>query len=82
MKRSICCLVVFVFALGMQANGKNSMIKEGRGGMCVPADIEKGWQKRIIKVSGKKSDIVTLFEAFYKVWPTIESSRIVQETNP
>lgn len=50
MKRSICCLVVLAFALGMQANGKNSMIKEGRGGMCVPADIEKGWQKRTIKV--------------------------------
>ena len=82
MKRSICCLVVFVFALGMQANGKNGIKMDDRRGMCVPADIEKGWQKRTINVPGKKSDIVTLFEAFYKVWPTIESSRIVQETNP
>lgn len=82
MKRSICCLVVFVFALGMQANGKNGIKMDDRRGMCVPADVEKGWQKRTIKVPDKKSDIVTLFEAFYKVWPTIESSRIVQETNP
>lgn len=68
MKRSICCLVVFVFALGMQANGKNGIKMDDRRGMCVPADVEKGWQKRTIKVPGKKSDIVTLFEAFYKVW--------------
>ena len=81
MKRSICCLVVLAFALGMQANGKNGIKLDDRRGMCVPADVEKGWQKRTIKVPGKKSDIVTLFEAFYKVWPTIESSRIVQETN-
>ena len=40
MKRSICCLVVFVFALGMQANGKNGIKMDDRRGMCVPADEE------------------------------------------
>lgn len=39
MKRSICCLVVFVFALGMQANGKNGIKMDDRRGMCVPADV-------------------------------------------
>ncbi len=55
---------------------------EGQGGMHVPGDIEKFWKKRVIHVPGQKSDIVALFEAFYIEWPTIESSRIVHDTNP
>ena len=54
---------------------------EAQGGMYKPSDIAKSWMKRVINVPGQKSDIVALFEAFYKEWPTIEGSRIVHTTN-
>ena len=55
---------------------------EGQGGMYIPDDIAKYWKKRVISVPGQKSDIVALFEAFYKEWPTEEGNRIVHVTNP
>ena len=64
MKRSICCLVVFVFALGMQANGKNGIKMDDRRGMCVPADVEKGWQKRTSVAYDRKQPYRTGDEPF------------------
>ena len=55
---------------------------EAQDGMYKPDDIAKSWMKSVINVPGQKSDIVALFEAFYKEWPTIEGSRIVHTTNP
>ena len=51
-------------------------------GMFAPKEVRKLWKTQTISVPGQKNDIVALFEAFYTEWPTLEGSRIVNETNP
>ena len=55
---------------------------ESQSGIYDAADVEKHWQNRPIKVTGEKSDIVALFGAFNKEWPTHEGNRIMHEADP
>lgn len=55
---------------------------EGQSGIYDASDVEKYWQQRTIQVPGGKSDIVALFGAFNKEWPTHEGNRIMHQADP
>jgi hypothetical protein len=55
---------------------------EGQSGIYDASDVAKYWQQRTIQVTGGKSDIVALFGAFNKEWPTHEGNRIMHQADP